>query len=246
MSFSSRYLLKHAISNLCKPGRLINLLKDLGEIGPIIKGHFRLKLGSHASEYLDHHAMLMHPHMVSWICNGLANLTKTRPDIVLAVDHGDIKLSDRLAESLMCRDAQYTVLSMYCEPDEQGRPTILQPAFRRLIAGQQVIIIQAVATTGTSGRQAVEAVRALGGIVCDFAIVLNRGRKPGVLVTELDLGDIPTLTSLITRQDLMEQLGGDYFKTYKAPCPQCIQGVPLSKDYGTGPIPDPVHRPDIL
>ena len=184
---------------VCAPADLISVLKQLEAFGPIIDGYF------------DHHAMLMHPSLVSWISTHLARFgifetqKEDLPDVILAVDNGDVRLANRIAELIMWSRPKHSVLSMFCELDAYREIEIRQPAFKRLIAGRKVCIVQSVATTGTPGKQVVEAVRALGGIVNNYLLVLNRGPKPGQLVTTSDLGEVPNLYSLMTRFDLTEQ-----------------------------------------
>lgn len=180
----------------------------LEESGATLHGHFLLTSGRHSGTYLEKFHLLARPDYLEPFCAALAE--HFRPlgvDVVAGPTTGGIILAYNVARLLGARAA-------YAERNE-GR---FGRTFRRgvpLRAGERVVIVDDVQTTGGSVRDVIDAVRSAGAEPVAAGLLIDRSAG------RVDLG-IP------------------YWAVYSAPvesyaadeCPLCRQGLPLVKPGG--------------
>lgn len=179
----------------------IDLPELLARTGALLTGHYRLSSGLHSPNYVQCARLLEQPRDASAI--GAALGEKVRDlgaQRIVAPALGGVIIGYTVAAAL-------ELPSIFTERKE-GAMT-LRRGFR-IEAGQRVVIVEDVVTTGKSTLETAAVVEAAGGVVTGFASILNRsGRndpfeKPYRALLALDLDSYPP-----------EQ------------CPLCQKGTPL-------------------
>lgn len=173
----------------------------LRETGALLNGHFRLSSGLHSPGYVQCALLLEHPRNAKAIGEALAaKLGNMRPAKIVAPALGGVIIGYTVAEAL-------DIPLVFTERKE-GEMT-LRRGFR-IAAGEPVVIVEDVVTTGKSTRETAAVVERLGGRVAGFASILNRsgGENPF---------DAP-YESLLTLA----------LETYdESTCPLCASGVAM-------------------
>jgi orotate phosphoribosyltransferase len=171
----------------------------LQETGALLSGHFRLSSGLHSPNYVQCALLLEHPRNAKAIGAALADRIG-RPDKVVAPALGGVIIGYTVAEALG--------VPMVFTERKEGQMT-LRRGFR-LNAGERVVIVEDVVTTGKSTRETADVIAQHGGEVVGFASILNRSGRPNPF-------DLP-----------YEFLLALDFETYdESACPACAQGVAL-------------------
>ena len=166
-----------------------DVLAEFHAAQALLEGHFILSSGLRSSRYLQCARVLMSPARAERLAQALAAKlpaeVKSRISAVIAPAMGGLICGYELARAL-------GVDSMFVE-----RPTgtfELRRGFR-LEAGQQVLLMEDVVTTGLSSREAIAAITAAGGTVIHAASLVDRsGGKAdlGVPFTPLIRLDVPS------------------------------------------------------
>lgn len=172
------------------------------EAGALLDGHFVLASGKHSARYLEKFRVFEHPRLTERLCAGIAERHRG-VDVVAGPTTGGILLAHEVARQLGARAA-------YAEREEgrAGR------SFRRgqsLRAGERVLVVDDILSTGGSIRETLDAARASGATVVAAAVLVDRSGG-------IELG-VP-LTALWTT--LIEAFGA-------SACPLCARGVPVVK-----------------
>jgi len=173
----------------------------LRETGALLTGHFRLSSGLHSPGYVQCALLLEHPRNAKAIGQELVSkLRGMHPSKIVAPALGGVIIGYTVAEAL-------DVPSIFTERKE-GAMT-LRRGFR-IEAGEPVVIVEDVVTTGKSTRETAAVIEALGGRVAGFASILNRSGVSNPF-------DAP-YESLLTL---------DLPAYDDASCPLCASGVPI-------------------
>jgi orotate phosphoribosyltransferase len=165
------------------------ILDEFRAAEALLEGHFILSSGLRSSRYLQCARVLMDPARAARLAQALAakipDDVKASVEVVVAPAMGGLICGHELARALGC-------LSMFVE-----RPTgtfELRRGFA-LAAGQKVLLMEDVVTTGLSSREAIAAVRHAGGDVIHAASLVDRsGGKAdlGVPFTPLIRLEVPS------------------------------------------------------
>lgn len=149
------------------------ILKEFENAQAILKGHFILSSGLHSDTYMQCARVMMDGKRGERMCKALAAKVREagfgQIDMVVAPAMGGVIVGYELARQL-------DVEGMFCERQE-GVFTI-----RRGFSfpeGARILMVEDVVTTGKSSIEAMECVRAHGGIVIGEACLVDR-RKPDV------------------------------------------------------------------
>ncbi len=170
-------------------GRLAKILVDTGSLK---LGRFRLSSGGYSSVYIDLRTIPFHPKSFREVLEMAADIVKSmQVDALAGVATGGIPWSTGLGLLL-------EIPSTYVRPREKGHGTS-----RRVEAdvdGMRVLVIDDVATTGSSILRAVDALRTSGAVVEGALVIVDRGasrrlREEGV-----------TLYSVATLKEVLEAL----------------------------------------
>src|ERR1044072_7696014 len=134
----------------------------------LLQGHFILSSGKHSASYLQCARVLMSPDRAARLAVALAQALprdiRAGVEIVVSPAMGGIIIGHAMGRALHV-DAVF--LERPHGTVELRRGCAIKP-------GQKVLMVEDVVTTGLSSRQAMEAVRALGGEVIAEAALVDR------------------------------------------------------------------------
>lgn len=171
--------------------------------GALLEGHFLLTSGRHAAQYIQCARVLQYPGYAELLGEELAWFFRQgEVQAVLGPALGSIIVAHEVARALGAR-------AIFAER-EQGRLT-LRRGFN-LEAGEGVVVVEDVLTTGGSAKETLALARAAGARVVGVGALVDRSGG------RLDLG-LPThalLTLDVPSYDPQE-------------CPLCREGFPLVK-----------------
>jgi len=182
------------------------------EAGAFREGHFLLASGKHSSRYLEKFQVLQWPVRTAALCADIAEWARElKPATVAGPTTGGVILAHEVARQLELR-------AVYAERNGSGPGREFRRGFE-LASGERVIVVDDIMTTGGSVQETIDAVRRAGAQVVGAAVLVDRSGGAAKL-------DVP-LRALWTID----------IRTYMADdCPQCAEGMPLTKP-GTTPAP---------
>lgn len=165
------------------------VLAEFRDAEALLEGHFILSSGLRSPRYLQCARVLMDPRRGARLAEALAEKLptelRTQVSAVVSPAMGGVIAGHEMARAL-------GVDAMFLE-----RPTgtfELRRGFR-LAAGQRVLMMEDVVTTGLSSREAIAAIRAAGGEVVAAAALVDRsngGAELGVPFFPLIRLDVPS------------------------------------------------------
>ena len=171
--------------------------------GALLEGHFRLSSGLHSPGYLQCALVLQHPREAEALGAALGSIVRPLgAQTVLSPAMGGIVIGQEVGRALGVR-------AIFAE--RQDGALTLRRGFG-LDAGEKVIVVEDVVTTGGSTRETIDVARAAGAVVVGACAIVDRsGGKQGL--------DVPFHALL--PMDV---------KTYQPDeCPLCKQGLPVVK-----------------
>jgi orotate phosphoribosyltransferase len=151
-------------------GRLVRLLADRSAR----RGQFTLASGRTSTLYIDARLTTMSPDGLALIGPlGLATIDAAgwTADAVGGLTLGADPVSYAIAYASALADRSLRAFTVRKEPKTHGTGKLIEGPFR---AGDRVVVIEDVITTGGSALRAVEAVRAAGGVVAGVLAVVDR------------------------------------------------------------------------
>ena len=179
------------------------VLESFRRTGALLEGHFVLTSGLHSTVYLQCALVLQHPPEAERFGRAIAEHFRVeRVETVAAPAIGGIVIGWEVARALGVR-------SLWTERVE-GRMT-LRRGFQ-VRAGESVLVVEDVVTTGGSTRETVDALREAGARVVGAASIIDRsGGRADVGVPRVALAtlEVPAVAPAV--------------------CTQCAQGVPAVK-----------------
>jgi len=144
------------------------VLEACRKCGAMLEGHFQLTSGRHSDRYFQCALLLCDPRRASEMARALAMRIEDRPELVVGPAMGAVVWSHEVARALELN-------SLFTERVD-GRMA-LRRGFR-LEAGQRVLVVEDVTTTGGSVREVLEVVRAAGAVPVGVGAIVNRsGRR---------------------------------------------------------------------
>ncbi|MGI6128940.1 MAG: orotate phosphoribosyltransferase [bacterium] len=174
------------------------VLKHTGVYKP---GHFQFTSGLHSDIYLEKFQVMQYPEYTEILCAEMARRTKhLKPDVVIGPAVGGIILAYELGRQLGVR-------SLFTERVE-GKMQ-LRRGFS-VAAGERVLLVEDIVTTGGSAREVLEAIAPLKAEVVGITCLVDRSDGQVQFPVEF----YPLLSMDIASWDPAE-------------CPLCKQGVPL-------------------
>jgi orotate phosphoribosyltransferase len=175
------------------------LLVELERRGAILHGHFRLSSGRHSTQFVQKFRLLEDPALLEGVVAALlAMMPRLDVACVVSAAVGGIVLGYECGRQLGTR-------AIFVEK-EGGAPR-LRRGFA-LAAGDRVLVVEDVVTTGLSVREVIDVVHAHGGEVAAVGVLVARAA--------VDVG-APAYALL--------DLPIESFDA--AACPQCAAGEPL-------------------
>jgi orotate phosphoribosyltransferase len=174
-------------------------LDDFTEVGALLTGHFRLSSGLHSDRYLQCARLLMWPERAGVAGRALAaKVASFSPQAVVSPAIGGIVIGHEVARALGVR-------GLFAERKDGA--FVLRRGFA-LSAGERVVVVEDVFTTGGSTREVCAAVESAGGAVVAVASIVDRGLPAGAFA-------VPS-TSLLSL---------DVPAWPETECPLCARGV---------------------
>lgn len=141
--------------------------------GALQGGHFRLSSGLHSDRYIQCALLLQHPGLAERVGLDLAARLRAahlRVDVVVGPALGGVLVAHELARALGVR-------ALYTERD--GERMALRRGFA-ITAGERVLVVEDVITTGLSAREAAELCRTAGGVIAGYAAIVERAADHGL------------------------------------------------------------------
>lgn len=194
--------------------------------GALRDGHFLLRSGRHGDRYLEKFQVLQYPAAVVEICGLLAGLVRDgtgRPivDVVVGPTTGGVLLAFEVARQLGLR-------GIFAEAvrDADGGA---HRAFRRgfsIAAGERVLLVDDILTTGGSLLAMLPAIEATPGELVMAGVIVDRSGGTTEVRSEAT-GRVTPVRSLWTLDVPTYEPGTDT-------CPACASGEPLVAPGSTG------------
>jgi orotate phosphoribosyltransferase len=168
------------------------ILAEFRDADALLEGHFILSSGLRSPRYLQCARLLMDPARAERVARALAD--KIPSDLRQAID---IVVSPAMGGVIIGHEVGRAL----------GKPAVFverpQGIFElrrgfRLDAGQRVLLVEDVVTTGLSSREAMEAIRQAGGEVIAAAALVDRSGGTadlGVPFTPLIRIDVPAYSA---------------------------------------------------
>ncbi|HEX8473312.1 MAG TPA: orotate phosphoribosyltransferase [Pyrinomonadaceae bacterium] len=156
--------------------------------GALLEGHFVLSSGLHSTTYLQCALVLQYPSEAQAFGEAIAAHFKQQSiETVAAPAIGGIVIGYETARALGAR-------SLWTERDASGQMTLRRGFSVR--AGEGVLVVEDVITTGGSTRETIDALRTAGARVVGAASIIDRsGGRADVGVARIALAtlDVPAL-----------------------------------------------------
>ena len=181
--------------------------------GAYLEGHFLLASGKHSPCYLEKFQVLQWPQETERLCASIAESARgLGAQTVAGPTTGGIILAHEVARQLGIR-------AVYAERVADGPGREFRRGFQ-LHAGERVLVVDDIMSTGGSVQETIDAVRGCGAEVVGIGVLVDRSAG------QASFGDLP----LIALWDVS-------IPAYPpGECPQCAQGLDLLKP-GTTPTP---------
>lgn len=164
--------------------------------GCLLQGEFKLSSGSVSRFYVDVRRVYSHPSEAKLIANALAEAArKLCCDVVAGVESGGIPLATMVAFIL-----DKPLVYVRKKPKEHGTQKMIEgdPDVRGV-----AVVVDDVATTGSSILRAVNALREAGFTVRDALVVVDRGEGAAQSLERTGV----ELHALLTLKELLEEAG---------------------------------------
>ena len=145
-----------------------DVLAEFRAADALLEGHFLLSSGLHSPRYLQCARVLMDParaaRLASALVHKLPREIRSATEIVVSPAMGGIIAGHEVGRALG-REAVFV---------ERPSGTFELRRGFRLKAGQKVLLVEDVVTTGLSSREAIAAVEQAGGVVIAAAALVDR------------------------------------------------------------------------
>ena len=141
------------------------VLDAFRKAGALLEGHFVYASGRHGRQFLQAARVLQYPDIAERLCAAVAQRFKdARIDLVVGPATGGIILAYETARHLGCRAA-------FTEKENGGMA--LKRGFR-LEAGERVLIVEDIATTGGSVKKSIAHLRDRGADIAGVSVLIDR------------------------------------------------------------------------
>ena len=165
------------------------------------RGNFTLASGKQSDLYIDCRPTTMHPEGLAIIGPlGLRAIAERgwRPDAVGGLTLGADPVSYAIAYASQLAGLPTRAFTVRKEAKTHGTGKRIEGAF---LAGDRVVVIEDVITTGGSALKAVEAVRAAGGKVVGVLSVVDReeGGREALEAVGLEVASLALASEIVAR-----------------------------------------------
>ncbi|NNJ11034.1 phosphoribosyltransferase [Chloroflexales bacterium ZM16-3] len=199
-----------------------DVLETLARVGALVTGdHIVYTSGRHGSSYVNKDALYPHTAATSEVCAQIAHhFAGAGVDVVAGPTVGGVIIAQWAAYHLGLAQGR-EVLAVYAEEEqtETGKTRTFRRGYDALVAGQRILVVEDILTTGGSARTVVQAVERFGGTVVGVGALCNRG---GITADLLGAPELYSLASVPLESWSAEE------------CPLCASGVPVNTRLGKG------------
>ena len=167
------------------------------------RGNFTLASGKRSEYYIDARLTTMSPEGLSLIgAIALATLRKSgwRADAIGGLTLGADPISYAVSYASAGSDNPLRAFTVRKEAKAHGTGRLIEGPFR---AGDRVVVIEDVITTGGSALRAIEAIRAAQGTVVGVLALVDRGEGGRQTIEAAGT----SVVSLVTAAEIIEALG---------------------------------------
>jgi orotate phosphoribosyltransferase len=140
------------------------VLDHFRKTGAMLEGHFELSSGLHSDRYFQCALVLSRPRRAEELARAFAERLKTEVDVVVGPAMGAVVWAQEVGRALD-RRAMFT--------ERSGGEMTLRRGFG-FEPGERCLVVEDVLTTGGSAREAIEVVRAHGGVPVAIGSMINR------------------------------------------------------------------------
>ena len=173
------------------------VIERFKKTGALLEGHFVLSSGLHSAVYLQCALVLQHPHAAEEFGRAIANQFQARQiSTVASPAIGGIVIGHEVARALRAR---------FIWTEWQDGAMVLRRGFT-VSAGERIVVVEDVVTTGGSTRETIGALRASGAEVVAAASIIDRSAGqadvgvPRVALATLDVASVdPVVCELCKR-----------------------------------------------
>ncbi len=189
-------------------------------------GHFRLTSGLHSDTYIDKDSVSAHTEIMSHLCFDIATrFGNLDIDTFVGPAYGAIVAAHVVAQHMNHIAGNDRVKAVFAVKKDDGSFEIRRSMVRH-VAGRNCAIIEDILSTGGSARKNVDATLAAGAKrIVGLAAFCNRG---GVTRADLGLWEGAAFECLLVLEGVPKYTPEE--------CPLCKKGVPISQEFGHGPI----------
>jgi len=198
--------------------RAVRIIRDAGALR--VNGHFVYTSDLHGDTYVDKSRLTLHPDIVHTLAWPMADpfMKDDAVDVVVAPVIGAIPFGMYAAEHLTNERAPRKTKFVYAEKAPDGT-FIFRRGYDKDVAGQRVLIVEDIITTGGTSKKIVDLVRKTGGTVVGVSALWNRG---GIMSSTLGVPRLISLVNHVFPQWTPEE------------CPLCAQGIMVNTDVAHG------------
>jgi orotate phosphoribosyltransferase len=141
------------------------ILEIFQQTGALLSGHFLLSSGLHSGQYFQCAKVLQYPELAERLCSEIAaHFSKQNTQAVIAPAVGGILVAHEAARFLKAR-------ALFSE--RENGVMALRRGFE-IQAGENILVVEDVVTTGGSVREVIELVRTSGGGPVGIGCIVDR------------------------------------------------------------------------
>ncbi|MBN2356267.1 orotate phosphoribosyltransferase [candidate division KSB1 bacterium] len=173
------------------------------QTGALLEGHFRLTSGLHSPQYFQCARVLQYPQHAEGFCRAIADhFRDAGVEVVISPAIGGIVVGQEVARLLGCR-------AIFAE--RESNVMTLRRGFE-ITAGEKVLAVEDVVTTGGSIKEVIALAQQAGAQVVGAAFIVDRSAGRAQF-------SVPFFATL--KMDVVTYQPDD--------CPLCRQGIPVVK-----------------
>ena len=176
------------------PTSITQLAQDLVDSQCVRFGQFKLKSGSLSPIYLDLRRLVTHPAILRRVAQAYAaKLTDLKFDRLAGIPYAALPIATAIALEL-----DRPLIYPRREAKDYGTQATIEGDYR---AGETIVVIDDLATTGGSKIEAIQKLEAAGLQVRDIVVLIDRGQGAGPLLAEAGY----QLHSVVSLPDLLPE-----------------------------------------
>jgi orotate phosphoribosyltransferase len=151
-----------------------------------VRGHVVLASGKESDHYFDMKPSMFDPEGAELLADLIyARIAETGADIVGGLEMGAVPLITPI--SILSRRAGRPLPGFFVRKTVKDHGTRKLVEGLRNVAGQRVVIVEDVTTTGGSAMKAVEALKAAGAVIALVISILDREEGASKLYADADI-----------------------------------------------------------